>query len=345
MGNFLLIQYEILIIPKIGGICMKKCFFLFGIFLLFPIGTAMAQTEQMANEEECKELEPITYKVGFDLSTIGEIDTKTGSYELIFWQTFVSDEVDFTKCPPPTDWDYTNGYVITKGGINTEPHFHKFEVHGVFFEELDFRNYPFEKMNLSVHIEPFYPITAENMIFETNEEYSGLDTATVRVPGWTVGHPDFESRIDDYSWGSFPRFTATIPIESRAVSVFLKKILPAIILAFFGFATFFLSPNRLEERLSIIGAGMVGAIFFHAVFLLGELPPLSYLTIADKVMISIYSVFGMRILGAVMQQRRQNNLEKQKKDFDIFEAIKVDRKMIIVTPIVAICTYLALSPF
>ena len=93
----------------------------------------MGQSDQITNEEECKKLEPITYQVGLDLSTIGQIDTKTGSYELIFWHTLVSDEVDFTKCPPPSEWDYTNGYVITKGGINTEPHFHKVEVHGVFF--------------------------------------------------------------------------------------------------------------------------------------------------------------------------------------------------------------------
>jgi len=305
----------------------------------------MAQTEQMTNEEECKNLEPITYKIGLDLSTIAEIDRKTGSYELIFWQTFVSDEVDFTKCPPPSDWDYTNGYVKTIGGVNTEPHFHKFEVHGVFFDELDFRNYPFEKLNLSVHVEPYYPITAENMVFEINDDYSGIDTATVRVPGWNVGAPSFESRIDAYAWGSFPHFSASIPIESPSTSVFLKKVLPAIILAFFGFATFFLSAKRLEERLSIIGAGMVGAIFFHAVFLLGELPPLGYLTIADKIMISVYSVFCMGILGAVLQQRHRNNLEKQNKDFNIIEAIKIDKKMIIITPIIAIGTYLALYSF
>ena len=41
-------------------------------------------------EDYCKNLEPINYQVGFDLSTIGEIDTKTGSYEMIFWQTFVA---------------------------------------------------------------------------------------------------------------------------------------------------------------------------------------------------------------------------------------------------------------
>jgi hypothetical protein len=162
---------------------MKRWAVLFAIILLFPMGTAMAQTDQISNEVDCEKLEPLIYNMGLDLSTIGEIDRKTGSYELIFWMTVVSDEIDFTKCPPPSEWDFTNGYVISRGGVSTEPHFHKFEVHGVFFEEFDFRDYPFEKMDLSVHVEPYFPITTDKMIFQINDEFSGINTALVKVPG------------------------------------------------------------------------------------------------------------------------------------------------------------------
>jgi plastocyanin len=294
------------------------------------------------NNDDCKNLEPITYQVGLDLSTIGEIDTKTGSYELIFWQTFVSEEVDFTKCPPPSEWDYTNGYIKDKQGVYTEPHFHKFEVHGVFFSEFDFRDYPFEKLNLSVYLEPYYPITAENIIFVVNDDYSGIEGTRVTVPGWGVGTPIFETRVDSYEWGDFPNFSANIPIESPPVSVFLKKVLPAIILGFFGFSTFFLSSKRLEERLTVIGAGMIGAIFFHAVYLLGELPPLGYLTIADKIMISIYSIFSMSFLGAILQQNHQNKLERANQQYSIVDALAIDKKMMKVTPIFATAVFLIL---
>lgn len=324
---------------------MKKWAILFGITLLFPVGTALAQNDQnKINEIDCDKLEPMTYNMGLDLSTIGEIDRKTGSYELVFWLTVVSDKIDFTKCPPPSEWDFTNGYVISSSGMNIDPDFHKVKVHGVFFEELDFRDYPFEKMKLSVHVEPYFPITADNMVFQVNNEYSGLDTATVKVPGWEIGAPSFDTRVDSYAWGSFPHFTSTFPLETSPFTVFLKKILPVIILAGFGFTTFFMSSRILQDRLTIIGTSMVGAIFFHAVFLLGELPPLGYLTIADKVMISAYSVFGMTLIGVLIQQRYLDILDRTNEKYNVDLTLKTDKKLIIVTPIIAIIVFAVLYP-
>ena len=324
---------------------MKGWAILFGIILLFPMGTALAQNDPIKiNKVDCDKLEPMIYNMGFDLSTIGEIDKKTGSYELIFWVTIVSDVIDFTKCPPPSEWDFTNGYVISTAGVNTEPDFHKFEVHGVFFEELDYRNYPFEKMDLTVHIEPYFPITTDIMTFQVNDEFSGIDSVTVKVPGWEIGTPSFETSTNYYSWGDFPHLTATFPIETSPFTVFLKKIIPVIILAGFGFATFFMSSSILQNRIALIGTAMVGSIFFHAVFLLGELPPLGYLTIADKVMISVYSVFVMTILGVLLHQRHLDILEKTNEKYNINLELKIDKKMIIITPIIAIGIFAVLYP-
>ena len=292
-------------------------------------------------EDYCKNLEPINYQIGFDLSTVGEIDTKTGSYEMIFWQTMVSD-VDFTKCPPPSDWDYTNGYVLDKGGINTEPYFHKFKIHGVFYSDFNYKDYPFEKLNLSVHLEPYYPISAENMSFSIKEDFSNADGNRITVPGWTVGELIYESKVDQYPWGDFPHYSVQIPLESPPSSVFLKKILPALVLGAFGFTTFLFSSKRLDERATIVGAGMVGAIFFHSVYLLGELPPLGYLTIADKIMLSIYSIFGMSVMGIVLHQRHQNKLEKMNLEYNIVEGIAIDKRLMKITPIIAALIFISL---
>ena len=323
---------------------MKRWAILFAIILLFPMGTAMAQTDQISNEVDCEKLEPMIYNMGLDLDTIGEIDRKTGSYELMFWLTIVSDEIDFTKCPPPSTWDFTNGYAISRSGMNTDPHFHKVEVHGVFFEEFDFRDYPFEKMDLSVHLESYYPITADNVKFQVNDEYSGISTVTVQVPGWEIRNPSFETSLVTVPWGIFPHFEANFTLETLPVTVFLKKILPVLILAGFGFSTFFMSSHILQNRIAIIGTAMVGSIFFHAVILLGELPPLGYLTIADKIMISVYSVFAMCILGILLHQRHLDILDKTEKKYNINLELKLDKKMIILTPIIAIGIFAVLYP-
>jgi hypothetical protein len=116
------------------------------------------------------------------------------------------------------------------------------------------------------------------------------------------------------------------------------------VLASFGFATFFMSTSVLQNRIAIIGTAMVGSIFFHAVFLLGELPPLGYLTIADKIMISLYTVFGMCILGVLLHQRYLNILEKTNGKYSIEHALKMDKKIIIITPIIAIAIFAVLYP-
>ncbi|MBT3329258.1 MAG: hypothetical protein HN384_04900 [Nitrosopumilus sp.] len=296
-------------------------------------------------DSECKKLEPVNYEVGINVATIGEIDTKTGSYELIFWLSLVSDKIDFTKCPPPAQWDFTNGYVKSMSGEVTEPHFHKVLIHGIFFDEFDFRDYPFEQINLSIHIEPYYPLTSKNISFSINEEFSGLTIASGHVPGYDVGEIKMELSETQLAWGNFPHLNIVVPLSNDSGMVFMKKIFPAMILAGFGYATFFMSPKILQDRNAIIGTSLVGAIFFHAVFLLGELPPIGYLTIADKVMITIYSIFSFSLLSVLLQQKYLNALNHSDKNYAITTAKNLDMKLIKLAPIFAIMIFLGLFLF
>jgi len=262
---------------------------LFGIILLFPIGTALAQTDDV--DTLVVPTDPVIYNVGVDLISVGVIDRESGQSDLIFWLTIVSDDVDFTKNPPPDDWDLTNGYVIDKTGTNIDPHFYKTKIRGAFFSDVDFRNYPYDEINLAIHIEPYFPLVTNQVVFQVNEEYSLINPDTVSVPGWTMGEPTFSAYTTTYPWGDFTHFEANFPVQTSPVGVFIKKLLPPIILAFFAFGTFFMTSHTLQNRLTVIITGLVGSLFFHAIFLLGELPPISYLTLADKMMIAIYSIF------------------------------------------------------
>jgi len=268
---------------------MMRWAILFGIILLFPIGTALAQTDDADTLEV--PTDPIIYNVGVDLISVGVIDRESGQSDLIFWLTIVSDDVDFTKNPPPDDWDLTNGYIIDMTGTNIDPHFYKTKIRGAFFNDVDFRNYPYDEINLSIHIEPYFPLVTNQVVFQVNEEYSLINPDTVSVPGWTMGEPTFTSYTTSYPWGDFTHFEANFPVQTSPVGVFIKKLLPPIILAFFAFGTFFMTSHTLQNRLTVIITGLVGSLFFHAIFLLGELPPISYLTLADKMMIAIYTVF------------------------------------------------------
>lgn len=274
--------------------------------------------------------------------TIGEIDTKASSYELSFQLNLISDEIDFTKCPPPSEWIFTNGVVESMWGQHTEPNFHKVHVSGVFYNEIDFKDYPFEDITLSIEMGPPYPFTSDNTRFIINQDYSGVKIAGQYLSGYKIG--DIQLEVSDFEtpWATFPHFSMVIPLTNDPGMIFLKKIFPVLILAGFGYATFFMSPKILQDRLTILGTAMVGAIFFHAVFLLGELPSLGYLTIADKVMITVYSVFAFALIAVLRQQKYLNELNHSDEDYNVITAKSVNRKIMILTPIFAMMIFLGL---
>jgi len=310
---------------------MMRWAILFGIILLFPIGTALAQNDPIEEDIELDSTEPIIYNVGVDLISVGVIDRESGSSDLIFWLTIVSDDIDFTKNPPPVDWDLTNGYVIDKTGQNIDPHFYKVKIRGAFFSDVDFRNYPYDEINLAIHIEPYFPLTVERVVFQVNEAYSVINPDTVSVPGWTMGEPTFSAYTTTYPWGDFTHFEAIFPVETSPVGIFIKKLLPPIILGLFAFGTFFMSSHLLQNRIAIVITGLVGALFFHAIFLLGELPPISYLTLADKMMIAIYGLFVGAGVLILLHQRNIDRAEKAHRKYDLKSQIRLDMKMLAIT--------------
>ncbi len=309
---------------------------------MFIPSTSYAQSNLIqSNEEYCKTQEPFDYNIALNVLTIGEIDTKDGSYELIFALLITSDKVDFTKCPPPSEWLFTNGYIKERWAAHTEPHFHRVFMHGVFFNQLDYRDYPFETIDLFLDMSAYYPLTSENVKFTVNEELSGDKLAAEHLSGYNVG--DVQLKISEYKrpYATFPHVSMIIPLTMDPEMIFLKKIFPVLILAGFGYSTFFMSPKILQDRITLLGAVFVGAIFFHAV-LLGEIPPLGYLTIADKVMITVYSVFSLTLISILVQQRYLNKIGHSDKDFTLSIAKEIDKKLIKLTPIIAIIIFSAL---
>jgi len=236
------------------------------LFLLIPLflGTALAQIDEIEEQElDSTEPETVIYNVGVDLISVGVIDRESGQSDLIFWLTIVSDDIDFTKNPPPDDWDLTNGYVIDMTGTNIDPHFYKTKIRGAFFSDVDFRNYPYDEINLSIHIEPYFPLTKERVVFQVNEEYSVINPDTVSVPGWTMGEPTFSAYTATYPWGDFTHFEANFPIQTSPIDVFIKKLLPPIILAFFAFGTFMMSSEIVQNRIAIIATCLIGSLLSY----------------------------------------------------------------------------------
>ena len=311
---------------------LKIFYLLLFVILIIPVSVTSVFAQEGISEESSELKQPVEYKIGIALANIGKIDRESGSYELTFWTTIVTDEsVDLTK-NPPGEFDYTNGNIIRISGQNLEPHFYKEKVQGVFFNDIDFRNYPFEEINLAIHIETFFPVTADDVIFTINQEYMAPELyETVSVPGWEILNPTAETYIDSAPWADFPHAKIVFPVTTDPNGTFVKKIFPIIIITIFGVATFWMTPRRDGDRLQILAAVLAATVFYHVGFFLAELPPIGYSTMADKIMIASYSLY---IYSLVVVIFHRHNIDKLKDDYTTEISGRKDKIFKLMIPVV-----------
>ncbi|MEM3094933.1 MAG: hypothetical protein QXX64_04775, partial [Nitrososphaera sp.] len=90
------------------------------------------------------------YTIGVYLINVGKIDMQIGSYDLDFYYWLASDdkEVDFVQNPPKVDFMNALNARIEPSRI--EPNYYEARVKGTFLKNMDFRNYPFDKQEVTV---------------------------------------------------------------------------------------------------------------------------------------------------------------------------------------------------
>lgn len=153
--------------------------------------------------------EPIKYRTAIWLNNVGKIDKEAGVYELDFWYIIESDDVNFLEVGTPPI-GFINSKTVKMDSEYTEEHYHEVRVRGIFFNVLDFSDYPFEKLDLTIEIEPDMPYHVENAIFTVDEDLFGVDEK-VNVIGWELKEPSSKVLTHDYeNWHSFSRYVIDI---------------------------------------------------------------------------------------------------------------------------------------
>ncbi|MBP0134061.1 MAG: hypothetical protein ITD40_03750 [Nitrosarchaeum sp.] len=277
-------------------------------------------------------------KIGIYMMDIEKIDRETGAYDVIFWVTETSDDYNFLTQPPPII-DYENGYVDEISAVSIKEHFYKFKARGTFYNNIDYSSYPFHNMDLLIHIKSVIPNTLDNFQFVVEEDYSGIhDEKFVSVAGWNIAEPIFFISNQTYPWGEFSRYTAIFHLESSTSTIFLKYLSPVIIIALFAFATLWFPVISSDEKIEIIAATLIGAIFFHVAYLNAHVPDVAYLTLADKIMMSIYSIFAMCLLAVLLHKKHESKLQE---NYTKSKENALSIKFKIMIPIIAITIYLS----
>jgi hypothetical protein len=269
---------------------------------------------------------PIEYNVAMWLNNVGKIEKESGVYELDFWYIISSDDVNFFQVgPPPVT--FTNSKITILESEYMEEHYYEVRVRGTFFNILNYHEYPFEKVDLNVEIEPNSPYFIENTVLVVDKELSGIDDV-VNVVGWELNEPIFTTNIHEYeNYGSFSRFVATIPIERSTEGAVLKTFFPILVITGVSMLIF-LIPENFSSRIYLTAPLLLALVFLHRASL-GELPTLSYMTIFDKFMIVIYALFANSILSLALQMRYHT----QKKHLTVK---RINRIMLLISPLLVV---------
>ena len=293
--------------------------------LLLVLSCVIAIPNAIAQTESDKK----TYTIGTYLLNVGKIDLQNGAYDLDFYIWIKSDDANFIETKPKIE--FMNGKATTEP-ITVEKNYYEARVKGIFQKNMDFRNYPFEKILLTVEIEGTEDM--KSFEFVPDLEESGVDDL-VNIPGWNLQSTNSDVTIHKYSDGSeYSRYIFSLEMERFPLSSFLKTMLPVIIITTIAMLAFWMSPTNFTARIGLGASTLLAAVAAH-LNAANQLPPIGYLTLFDKIMIIAYALFLNNLLSMVIQMRLIDHKREE-------EAVKVNAKMRKAIPVICVLIFLAL---
>jgi hypothetical protein len=269
-------------------------------------------------------------KVGIWIVNVEKVDLAASSYKLDFylWFKFNSSNISLKDV---TEFEFVNGFPTKYEVKADEEHgYLEYRIRGDFIKTFDFTRYPFETHELTVELE-HKNLNASHLSFEADPT-SNVDES-VNVAGWEIG--DFETRVTEHSYGdeAYSRFIFSITLRRPALSSFVKSVLPISVITTISLLAFFISPQNFAQRIGLGVTTLLSATAFH-LSLLSGIPPTGYLTLADRMMLSVYTIFLYNLSASVYIMKLVDAKKTE-------EAEKFNKKALKILPIIIVALIIA----
>jgi hypothetical protein len=228
--------------------------------------------------------EPVTVKVAIWINDILKYDPNTG---------FTVDAYLQFDCDRPCgEITYTiyNGRASSREVLVNEPDFQVTRMEMVLTEAADLRTYPFDTHQMAVRILCICHRDEIRFVADTAE--AGL--GDVKLQGWLVD-PNWHDEADAYfdklvSESALPDYEFRTNMTRPVLAGFFKTILPALAILVVGSFGLIIGPEERIKRFDLFNAAFLGTVLFQ-LNVLSSLPPLAYLTYADRfLLINLMSI-------------------------------------------------------
>ncbi|MEM0475758.1 MAG: hypothetical protein QW343_03115 [Candidatus Norongarragalinales archaeon] len=253
-------------------------------------------------------------KVGIYVLNIGKFDVSSGSYTVDFYLSMHCD----SECDP-SNFEFMNGRATSMDKILDAPNEKFYRIQAALSENIDLKEYPFDRHSLPIVIEDKRN-TKEKLVYVPDEKNSGIDSSVTLV-GWELD--GWNSRAEDHIYQpyneSYSRFVFNIGIKRIFLAAILKTFLPVIFIVIVGLLALLIEErDKLWTRIGINTSALIAAVMFH-LNVTSSIPPVGYLTFADKFMIVTYVVLVLSLLSSIlmMMHAKRGDAQLEKKIYRI----------------------------
>jgi hypothetical protein len=238
---------------------------------------------------------PTKVRVGVWLLRVGDVNIATETYDMDLYLIF-----DCDRPCRPNNFEIMNGRPVTQELQDDLPAHKVFRIRGALRKALDLRGYPFDRHPVSITIEDSL-LASDKLVYVSNPQTSGIDPG-FNIPGWVFSH-EWQAGVETHYYPAFrkaySRYTFSTTIARPALAALFKVMLPAMFLVGVGFLALLLGPDRVMQRLTVSTSALLGAVLFH-LNLNSSIPPIGYLTFADRFMVVNYVALTLSVASTVV---------------------------------------------
>ena len=177
----------------------------------------------------------------------------------------------------------------------------------IFKGNFNFKNFPFDKQDLSFEIWSEFPssmvrIIAEEPVMSEYKEnlYSfSVENEGISIPGWDLVGMNYENYTESENDGfQYSGLVVNLEVERQSAYYLFKIILPIIFILAISWSVFWVRGSQLEAKVNITIVCLLSLIAYN--FIIDEdLPKLSYLTFLDSFILLSYFYTGIATILCV----------------------------------------------
>ncbi len=233
-------------------------------------------------------------KISAYVLNIGKIDYSTGTFTADFYLDFICPD---NSCQT-NSFEFSNGRASSVDEIINTTNESFYRIFGTFASNLDFQRFPFDEQQIQIKLEDKIQTTDTlNYVWDTSQ--SGLDSQ-VLLSGWnfkqwnaTTSNHFYPPYNQTYSQAVF-----SMDLEKPRMNSFAKTFLPILFIVLITLLSFLMDVDKTGTRIGIASGALTASVLFH-ISIANQLPAITYLTYADKIMILTYGFLLFSLIVAV----------------------------------------------